>query len=206
MKLTRPTHPVELTRPTGRRAARSLLLGASLSALTLAACGGDDDAASGSSATTAAPATSAASAATSAAAAADPYGGGSASATSAAPAAATNASLATAESTLGTILVDAEGMTVYLFTKDTGGSSVCNGDCAVAWPPVPATGDDTAGTGVDAAKLGSITRDDGTQQLTYAGKPLYYYAADNAPGDTKGQDVNDVWYVMDPAGNMISAR
>ena len=79
----------------------------------------------------------------------------------------------TAESDLGTILVDGEGMTLYLFTKDTqgDGKSTCEGPCLEAWPPL--VGEPTAGTGADAAKLGSIVRTDGTTQATYNGWPLY---------------------------------
>ena len=111
----------------------------------------------------------------------------------------------TAESDLGTILVDGEGMTLYLFTKDTqgDGKSTCEGPCLEAWPPL--VGEPTAGTGADPAKLGSIVRTDGTTQATYNGWPLYYWVEDTAPGDTKGQAVNDVWWVLDPAGDAIGA-
>lgn len=121
------------------------------------------------------------------------------------PAVATQGTVMTAESNLGTILVDGEGMTLYLFTKDTqgDGKSTCEGPCLEAWPPL--VGEPTAGPGADAAKLGTIVRTDGTTQATYNGWPLYYWVEDTAPGDTKGQAVNDVWWVLDPAGEAIGA-
>lgn len=109
----------------------------------------------------------------------------------------------TAETDLGTILVDGEGMTLYMFTNDTqdSGESVCEGDCLVAWPPLE--GEPTAGEGVDESLLGTIERSDGSTQASYNGWPLYYWAQDTAPGDVTGQGVNDVWYVLDPAGEPI---
>lgn len=105
------------------------------------------------------------------------------------------------DSSLGTILVDGEGNTMYLFTPDGQGDSVCYDQCEAAWPPVSAAV--AAGDGVDAGLLGSAPRNDGTEQATYNGWPLYYFANDAAPGDVNGQGVNDVWYVLDPAGNGI---
>lgn len=109
----------------------------------------------------------------------------------------------TAETDLGTILVDGEGMALYMFTNDTqdSGESVCEGDCLVAWPPLE--GEPTAGEGVDESLLGTIERSDGSTQASYNGWPLYYWAQDTAPGDVTGQGVNDVWYVLDPAGEPI---
>ena len=103
-------------------------------------------------------------------------------------------------SSLGDILTDQDGNTLYLFTPDEQGPSVCNGGCAEAWPPLL---DAIAGDGIDASLLGSATRDDGGDQVTYNGWPLYYFASDSAPGDTNGQGANDVWYVLDAAGNGI---
>jgi predicted lipoprotein with Yx(FWY)xxD motif len=105
---------------------------------------------------------------------------------------------------LGEVLVDAEGMTLYLFTQDSEGTSACVDGCAEAWPPLVADGEPTAGDGVDAALLGTIERADGTTQVTYAGHPLYTYAADEAPGDTVGQGVGDVWYAVDASGEAVS--
>lgn len=129
-------------------------------------------------------------------------GSTSASVSSSAPAS-QSSTVATASSKLGTILVDGKGMTLYLFTKDTQGSgrSTCSGACLAAWPPV--TGTPTAGAGVDKALLGTLTRSDSTTQATYNGWPLYYWAGDSAAGDTNGQGVQQVWWVLDPAGNAI---
>ena len=114
-------------------------------------------------------------------------------------------SVMTADSDLGTILVDGDGMTLYLFTSDTQGSgeSTCEGQCLAAWPPL--LGEPAAGTGVDADLLGTVTRSDGTTQASYNGWPLHYWANDAAPGQTTGQGVNDVWWVIDPEGNAIGA-
>ena len=100
---------------------------------------------------------------------------------------------------LGDILVDSKGMTLYRFEKDQADVSNCNGGCAAAWPPlvVAAGQDPTAGDGV-TGKLGVITRQDGSLQVTYNSLPLYYFASDSQPGDTNGQDVGDVWYVVHP--------
>lgn len=109
--------------------------------------------------------------------------------------------LAMADSSLGSILVDGKGMTLYLFTKDTPNTSNCTGQCLVAWPPL--LGKPTAGTGVDAAKLGSFTRADGGTQASYNGWPLYYWQSDAKPGDVTGQNVNKVWFVLDKNGAAV---
>ncbi len=99
---------------------------------------------------------------------------------------------------IGSYLVDDKGMTLYLFKKDTAGKSVCgaaNG-CVEKWPVFLA--DAAPGAGVDAAAIGTITRDDGKKQTTYKGLPLYYFFKDKAAGDTLGQGVNNVWYVVAP--------
>ncbi len=107
---------------------------------------------------------------------------------------------------LGEFLVDAEGMTLYLFTKDTDNASTCYGDCATAWPPLLTDGDPTLGEGLDAALVGTTERTDGTTQVTYGGWPLYYWVQDAAPGDTTGQDVGEVWYVVSPAGEAVHSE
>ena len=103
--------------------------------------------------------------------------------------------------TLGEILVGEDGKTLYIFTKDSGGKSACNGDCASNWPPLVLDEGETvaAGDGVTGA-LATIARDDGATQVTYMGAPLYYFAADAAAGDVNGQGLNDVWFVATPAG------
>lgn len=99
---------------------------------------------------------------------------------------------------LGPFLTDAEGRTVYLFTKDTTeGESACYDDCAAAWPPVPGEDGATLPPGIQGS-LGTIARTDGSSQLAYNDIPLYYYSQDTEPGDTYGQDVHDVWYIVTP--------
>ena len=106
------------------------------------------------------------------------------------------------DATAGPVVTGKDGLSLYVFTKDTTpGSSACNGDCAGSWPPltVAAAGDVTAGAGVTGT-LGTITRTDGKLQVTLGGAPLYYFAGDAAAGDIKGQKLNDVWYLASPAG------
>ena len=107
--------------------------------------------------------------------------------------------------TFGQALVDAEGRSLYLFTNDTqnSGTSSCTGECLVNWPPLFTDGEPVAGEGVDAAMLGTITLPDGTSQVTYNGWPLYYFQKDTAAGDTNGQGVGGVWFLVTPAGEMI---
>jgi predicted lipoprotein with Yx(FWY)xxD motif/plastocyanin len=102
-------------------------------------------------------------------------------------------------------LVDAKGMTLYLFLNDTPNTSNCYDACAQNWPPLLVTGSPVAGDGLDGAKLGTTARTDGTTQVTYNGWPLYYFAADKLAGDTNGQDVKQVWYVISPAGDKVVA-
>ncbi len=108
--------------------------------------------------------------------------------------------LQTADSDLGTILVDGDGRTVYMFTRDSPGRSVCEGECLDFWPPVE--GDLAAGDGVDADLLGTTEATDGTVMATYGDWPLYYYAQDGV-GDTTGQGVDKEWYVLNPAGEPV---
>ena len=109
--------------------------------------------------------------------------------------------LTVAESDLGTILVDDAGTTLYLFVPDAQGDSTCYDECEDNWPPF--SGEVSAGEGVDESLLGTTQRTDGTTQATYNGWPLYYFAADAAPGDTNGQGISDVWWVVDAEGNAI---
>ena len=127
----------------------------------------------------------------------------SASAPASAPARADAATLtlAMADSSLGSILVDGKGMTLYLFTKDTKNTSNCSGPCLVAWPALYGT--PTAGKGVDDSKLGSFSRTDGSTQATYNGWPLYYWKSDAKAGDVLGQKVNNVWFVLDRDGDAV---
>ncbi|HLC29168.1 MAG TPA: LPXTG cell wall anchor domain-containing protein [Dehalococcoidia bacterium] len=102
--------------------------------------------------------------------------------------------------TFGNILVEASGRVLYLYSRDELNKSNCSGGCLLAWPALLTVGDPKIGEGIDAKLVGSISREDGARQLTYNGWPLYYYAPDEKPGDTKGQDVGKVWYVLHPEG------
>lgn len=104
---------------------------------------------------------------------------------------------------LGQVLVDGQGMTVYLFEKDKNGKSACYGACAVAWPPVTTEGEPAAKGDAMAGKLGTTERTDGSKQVTYAGWPLYLYAGDSKPGQANGNDVDGFgaeWYALTPSG------
>ncbi len=103
----------------------------------------------------------------------------------------------------GSILTDASGMTLYMFLNDTSTTSTCTGACASLWPALLTNGSPVAGSGVDGTKLGTTTRADGTVQVTYNGHPLYYFANDKAAGDTNGQGIKSIWYVVSPAGDAI---
>ncbi|WP_331543966.1 hypothetical protein [Propionicimonas sp.] len=124
-----------------------------------------------------------------------------------APAAADAATLALGVATtgLGSILVDGKGMTLYMFTKDTQNSnaSACTGQCLAAWPPL--YGKPTAGKGADNSKLGSFALPNGATQATYNGWPLYYWKGDAKAGDTSGQKVGGVWFVLDKDGNPVKS-
>jgi predicted lipoprotein with Yx(FWY)xxD motif len=183
-----------------------------LATLTLvaAACGDDDDSSSDttSAATTPAvvteaPAGTDAPTATEAPAATEPAGtepAGTEPADTAGSGEGEELALATTD--LGDVIVDDEGMTMYMFMPDAqGDTSVCNDDCADAWPPQTEIA--AVGAGLDMALVGTITRDDGTVQGTYNGWPLYYFSGDSAPGDVNGQGVNDVWWVIDATGTPI---
>jgi predicted lipoprotein with Yx(FWY)xxD motif len=105
------------------------------------------------------------------------------------------------ETDLGEILVDGEGMTLYMFTKDSPGMSACEGQCLQNWPPL--IGEPAAGEGVDESLLGTIERSDGEMQASYNEWPLYYWVGDTEPGQTTGQDVQQVWYVLGANGEPI---
>jgi predicted lipoprotein with Yx(FWY)xxD motif len=109
----------------------------------------------------------------------------------------------------GKVLVGTGGRTLYLFEKDKGPMSNCNGACAAAWPPFTTGGKPKAGSGVDVAKVSTTKRADGKQQVVYAGHPLYYYAGDSKTGDTNGQDLNQFgasWYVVSSAGQKVENK
>jgi predicted lipoprotein with Yx(FWY)xxD motif len=107
---------------------------------------------------------------------------------------------------LGSVLVDAEGMTVYDFTVDEGMKSNCYGGCEAAWPPVTTTGKPTAGAGAMASALGTTKRKDGTLQVTYNGHPLYTFTGDEGPGEANGNEVEGTWFVLDEAGAEVKGQ
>jgi predicted lipoprotein with Yx(FWY)xxD motif len=195
------------TRPTRTRT-RVLAL-AAVAAIALAACGDDDDddAAPAAAVTTeAAPAPTDAPA-TTAPASGGLYGGdGGSTATTAAGTAGGEGAVLVADSDLGQILTASNGMTLYMFMPDAQGDPTCTADCATAWPPLTVEDGAAAsgGDGVDGSLLGTATHSEAGTQVTYNGWPLYYFAADSAPGDTNGQGQGGVWYVLDPSGNPVS--
>jgi predicted lipoprotein with Yx(FWY)xxD motif len=128
-------------------------------------------------------------------------GGGSTSNSSSGP-----ATISVGASSLGQILVDGNGKTLYLFEADTGTASTCSGACAQAWPPVTTSGGPKAASGASQSLLGTTTRSDGTKQVTYKGHPLYTFVNDTKPGDTTGEGSTAFgagWDVLSPAGDKI---
>ena len=106
--------------------------------------------------------------------------------------------LTAAQTSLGTVVADKDGFTLYRFDKDTPKppDSNCAGNCAKTWPPVPAVDANPQLQGIDPALIGSVDRADGTKQLTLNGWPLYRYSKDVAPGDTKGEGVGGTWHAV----------
>lgn len=107
-----------------------------------------------------------------------------------------------AESDLGSILVDADGLTLYGFTEDVDGNPTCNDACADAWPPYVVE-DGEVPAGLDEAVFSVVTRDDGTNQLKAGAWPLYSFAGDAAAGDTNGQGSGDVWFAVTADGGLV---
>ena len=117
--------------------------------------------------------------------------------------AATTIDLQSATGIDGKFLADGQGRALYLFEADKGSTSTCTGACAAAWPPVTASAMPMAGGGVSQSLLGTTKRADGTEQLTYNGHPLYYFAADTGSGMAKGQGTKAFgagWYVLNAKG------
>jgi predicted lipoprotein with Yx(FWY)xxD motif len=109
-------------------------------------------------------------------------------------------------SRFGQILFDGRGFVLYGFTRDPRRRSVCSGDCATAWPPYIVRSAPRAAVGVKRALLGTIRRADGRLQVTYAGKPLYYYVGDRAPRQILCQNVSEfggLWLVVRPTGTLV---
>jgi predicted lipoprotein with Yx(FWY)xxD motif len=134
---------------------------------------------------------------------------------SSAPAAGSSASASTTGTVIstqagsaGAFLTAGSGRAVYLWAKDGMNMSACTGACAAAWPPVPANGTLTATGGAKASDLGTITRSDGTKQVTYDGHPLYYFVGDSAAGQTNGQGSDNFgakWWLVASSGAKITA-
>jgi predicted lipoprotein with Yx(FWY)xxD motif len=150
-------------------------------AMVLAACGGG--AATQAPAATVAPATPAP-------ATAAPASAG-----------ASEAAVGLADTSLGKVLVNGDGLTLYIFTADSGGSSSCYDSCATNWPPLLGTA--VPGAGLDAGMLGTTERTDGTSQVTFNGMPVYLFAGDSAAGDVNGQGVGGKWFVVGADGKPI---
>jgi predicted lipoprotein with Yx(FWY)xxD motif len=109
-------------------------------------------------------------------------------------------------SPFGRILFDGRGFVLYGFTKDPRGRSVCRGACAAAWPPFIVRRTPRAGVGAKSSLIGTTRRSDGRLQATYAGKPLYYYVGDRAPGQILCQNVAEfggTWVVVRPNGALV---
>lgn len=158
-------------------------------ALLVVACGDDDDGGGDSAAgsTSTEPSTTSTTAG---------------STTTAAPAA-DGTALTVVDSPFGSVLADADGVTLYAFTQDSDGQSACSGQCATTWPPLAAEGEPTGDDAVTGA-LGTIERDDGTAQVTIAGMPLYHFAPDaGASGSFQGQGIGGVWFVVAPDGTIV---
>jgi len=160
-------------------------------AFALAACGSSSKTSSSTASTTIPPSTTVAPGTTAAPT------------TTAAPAANTTVKVATTK--LGMVLVNDKGLTLYRFDNDTmPGASTCGaGVCAQTWPAATVTGTPTAGPGIDASKLTTFTRADGSTQLQIAGHPLYRFAGDTKAGDTNGQGILNKWYAAGPDGDKV---
>ncbi|MDQ1458909.1 MAG: hypothetical protein QOI08_393 [Actinomycetota bacterium] len=165
------------------RSARTFLAGGAivaLAGLVLAACGSSGGTSSRSSASSQPPTTSTG----------------------------TPATVSVTSTTLGNILVDAQGRTLYLFQKDSGTTSTCTGACANAWPPLIAPGAPTSGSGANASLIGTTKRPDGTSQVTYNGHPVYHFQGDHNPGETNGEGITAFgasWFALSPSGSAVTS-
>src|SRR5689334_7280470 len=109
------------------------------------------------------------------------------------------------ESTLGAVVVSAQGRTLYHYTDESRGKVDCTGGCAKLWPPlvVKAGAKPVAGAGIAASKLGVLKRPDGSMQVTYGGLGLYLYAGDKTAGQAKGEGLESAWYAVSPAAKIV---
>ncbi|MEA3217950.1 MAG: hypothetical protein QOJ19_4106 [Acidimicrobiia bacterium] len=117
------------------------------------------------------------------------------------------ATIAVASSSLGDVLVDAQGRTLYLFGADRGTKSACSGACAVSWPPLVTSGTPTVENGAATSLVATATRSGGQKQVIYNGHPLYLFAGDQKAGDTNGQGVDAFgasWYALTSTGNQVT--
>ena len=138
-------------------------------------------------------------------------GGGGRNASAATPTTTTGqtATVGIAKTDLGSILVNSDGHTLYVFQKDSGTMSSCSGPCSMEWPALTVNGKPTAGTGVNAGMLGTSQRSDGGTQVTYSGHPLYTFEGDSSSGDTNGQGLTDfggAWHVLSASGNPVTSQ
>lgn len=177
----------EETRATGARIPIAVKFGVPLAAATLlaAACS------SGTSSSSSAPTT------------------GQSASTPGSAAATSSTVIATASSSAGPVLINGSGQAVYLWAKDGKDMSDCTAACASAWPPVPANGKVTAAGSAMSSGLGTITRADGTKQVTYDGHPLYYFAGDSGAGQANGQGSDNFgakWWLVTPSGTDVTGN
>lgn len=129
--------------------------------------------------------------------------------TASAPARARQATVSLRRTSLGKVLVDSRGRTLYLFRKDARRKSRCGAGCASAWPPLRTSGRPLAGAGISSRRLGSIRRSDGSRQVTYFGHPLYRFVGDTGPGDTNGQGLKEFgarWFAVKASGARAGAQ
>ncbi len=135
-------------------------------------------------------------------------GGGGGSSKNASPSkpAASNSTVSVKSTSLGSILVDGSGRTLYLFGKDTGPKSTCSGACSANWPPFTTRAKPQAGSGASSSAIKTTTRTDGKLQVIYNGHPLYYFSGDQSAGQMNGEGVNAFgakWFVLSPAGDKV---
>ncbi|MFG2176526.1 hypothetical protein ACGFMO_35095 [Streptomyces niveus] len=126
---------------------------------------------------------------------------------SASSSASTAAKVDVKNGSFGKMLVDEKGRSLYQFDKDTTNKSMCSGSCATAWPPFTTTSKPAAGSGIKANLLTTTKRSDGSEQVTYNGRPLYRFEGDKKPGDINGQDINAFgakWFIMNPDGKKVT--
>lgn len=185
----------------GKTSPRAFGLGLSLAALATLAAACSSTSSKPSAAGSAASSTAASSAASTAASTAD------STADSTAPSSADSGStlvLKTAKGAAGIWLTDSAGRTLYLNTDDKG-TSTCYDACAKQWPPLTTTEPVTVTGQYTVQKdVGTITRTDGTKQVTYGGHPLYYFTGDSAPNEIKGQSVDGKWFLIGPIANIMN--